>query len=373
MLIYGESFSGKSTLGMQLAMLHTKEGRPFRVLVFDGEQGGVEDMLEKLEKEGVNLDNIVIIYSQSLNEWLYYIHKAANHEPLCELDEDGNETANLILDGDGLPFVADALLLDGTSVLRLTSEQSLLEMAQRRAKIKANRNGLTGEEKKLAVEDVVLSPREYGLLNRKGQELVLDLSASNLHWVITAREKEEKASVVINGKDVTVNTGKYVFDSFKNIDYNVKTNVRLFRDKDDPTLVKMFVLKDRTHILPELETVDDPNLLVFQELIDKSSGEEVTIKNSMNESVENDIKLYQKSLGLEEDTPQKQDVPTENRESVDDIKKQIKNLTKDVGLLQKKEISEKLKSEGIPTQPKNITDYATIVRFYQICKEVMEA
>ena len=383
MLIYGAPFTGKSTLGMQLSMLHTKDGRPFRLLVLDGEQGGVDDMLESLESEGVNLDNILIIYTQSLNEVLDYVRKASGKQNFYELDENGEETETVILDADGNPFHPDAILLDGSSILRLTSEHSLLELAQRRAKFKANKNGLVGEEKKLAVEDVVLSPREWGSLNRKGQELVLDLAASGLHWVITAREKPEKKTVVINGKEVQVDTGNFLFDSFKNIDYNTKTNVRLFRDDDEPNIVKMYVQKDRTHTYPEFETIDDPTLLAFQSLIDKSVGEDVVVKNSMVQSIENDIGLYEKSLGLdaqEETNSSAETAAVANNETPAtesaalEIVDKITKLNRTMTTAQKAEFGNRLRAEKLPTSGlKKVTDTDVLNRILVICTEISEA
>lgn len=374
MFIYGAPFSGKSTLGMQLALLHTKDGRPFRLLVIDGEQGGVDDLLEPLEREGVNLDNILIIYTQSLQETLYYIEKATKQENFYELDEDGNETSNVILDADGKPFRVDALLLDGSSVLRLTSEQSLLELARRRAKIKANKNNLTGEERKLAVDDVAMSQREWGSLNRNGQELVLDLAASGLHWVITAREKEITQTKIVNGKEVVVHTGKYTFDSFKNMNYNTKTNVRLYRDDDDPETVKMFVEKDRTNTFPLLQVVDDPTLLPFQAMIDKQNGNDIIVKNSMKRSIEIDEELYDKSLGLDEDSNTQQDShPEAVTQSANDLKKQVKAYNKEMTLTQKASFGERLRAEELPVTLSKIEDPAILSRMIDICREIMEA
>ena len=175
LLLWGCPFAGKSTLAMEMALLHTREGRPFRMLILDSESGGNDDLMGDLERKGCNLDNVLVVYSQS----------------------------------------------------QLTSQQSLLELARRRAKIKANKNGLTGEEKLLAIDDVALSPREWGALNYSGQSLVLDLAGSGLHWCITAREKDVTENRYVNGKVETVATGEKTFASFKNIDYNAKTVPRL--------------------------------------------------------------------------------------------------------------------------------------------------
>ena len=46
-----------------------------------------------------------------------------NHEDFYELDDEGNETDDIVLDADGEPFRADAIVVDGTSILNLTTKQ----------------------------------------------------------------------------------------------------------------------------------------------------------------------------------------------------------------------------------------------------------
>lgn len=200
MLLYGDYFTDKTTFGLQMAMLKNEDGRPFRVLVPDAEQGGADDLFEHLEENGVNLDNIYVIYTQSLEEVNKYIQMAANKEPFYELDKNGNEADALVLDADGQPFVFDTIFLDGASVLRLTSRQSLSSLARRRAKVKTRKNELTGKEHAPAINDVVLSPREWGPLGYSGQSLVPDLVATGLHWIMTPREKSETEDRIVDGQ-----------------------------------------------------------------------------------------------------------------------------------------------------------------------------
>ena len=60
MIIYGEPFTGKSTLAMQLAYFKRPDGKQFRVLYLDPESGSIDDYLESLEQSGVNLANIIL-------------------------------------------------------------------------------------------------------------------------------------------------------------------------------------------------------------------------------------------------------------------------------------------------------------------------
>ena len=65
-----------------------------------------------------------------------YIAKVRDHEVFYELDENGDETDEIVKDAYGEDFHPDALILDGTSVLKLVSSQSLLDLSRKRNKIK---------------------------------------------------------------------------------------------------------------------------------------------------------------------------------------------------------------------------------------------
>ena len=145
MILYGEQFTGKSTMAMQLAYFKRPDGKPFRVLYLDPETGSIDDYLGELEANGVDLNNIYIVYTQSLGEVRQYIAKVKNNEDFYELDDEGNETDDIVVDADGEPFRADAIVVDGTSILNLTTKQGLVEFSKKRNKVKADKDGLVGD------------------------------------------------------------------------------------------------------------------------------------------------------------------------------------------------------------------------------------
>lgn len=57
MLLFGSTFTGKTTLGLQLADFVRNDGKPFRLMVVDAEMGGADDALEELEARGVDMRN----------------------------------------------------------------------------------------------------------------------------------------------------------------------------------------------------------------------------------------------------------------------------------------------------------------------------
>ena len=103
-LIFGEQGTWKSSLCLDFAKMKRPDGTPFRVLYIDAESGSIDDRLDLLEEEGFNLENIYIVYTQSLKEVQQYLKKIANKEPFYELDDDGNETEEIVTDADGNSF-----------------------------------------------------------------------------------------------------------------------------------------------------------------------------------------------------------------------------------------------------------------------------
>ena len=82
MLLYGANFSGKSTLGMEAALLKREDGKNFRILAFDTENGGLDEAVDAVVARGANPDDILVIYTQSVSEIKEYIKRVANNEPL---------------------------------------------------------------------------------------------------------------------------------------------------------------------------------------------------------------------------------------------------------------------------------------------------
>ena len=78
-LIYGEQGCWKSSLALELMKFTREDGKPFRVLFIDPEQGSVDTYLEKYQEAGYDLKNIYIIYTQSISEVKEFIRRAKNN------------------------------------------------------------------------------------------------------------------------------------------------------------------------------------------------------------------------------------------------------------------------------------------------------
>ena len=373
-LLYGAPFSGKTTLGLQLADFKRNDGKPFRVAVVDAEGGGVDDAVEDLEARGVDTRNIHIFYTQSLQELITILDKIKNHDTFYEYDEEGNETDEPILDADGEEFFPDALLIDGTSIFRLTSEQGLLELSKKRNTIKADKDGLVGAERFVKIQGADLEFKDYKKLNYSGQNLVLDLMAIGINVVLTAREKDETVQKMDkNGQQVSVSTGKKVHDSFKGIDYNVKTILHMYQDSETGQICAE-VVKDRTKVHKAGDIIEDPTLLDWQTIIDRNSDrKEFVLKNDLDKAVETEQKMYEKEAmelhnSLKGNTITPDTSNNEKTSNIEEMKTDIRAKVNALPPVKKKEMKEKLERAGLPTVFKNVTDAAVLQKVLDMFK-----
>jgi hypothetical protein len=366
MLFFGEPGVGKSTMALQIARFKRDDGTPFRVLVLDAESGGCEECLVELEENGVDLRNIYIVYSQSQKEIKEYIAKVRDHEPFYELDEDGNELDETVKDAYGEDFYPDALVLDGTSVLKLVSSQSLLDLSRKRNKIKAEKSGATAEEKFVAVSNANLELKDYSQLNYSGQDLVLSLMACGAHVILTAREKDETISIKgDDGKTTSVATGKKVYDSFKGMDYNTKTLVRLYRD--DLGQVCAEVVKDRTRVYSAGEVIENPSLLAWESVIQKGKGKaDFTLRNDLDKAIDTDQAIFEKQMMGSNTESEDKPVVTG---SVDSLRATIKSTVAKLDNDGKQAMKKKLTEVNLPTNFAKVTDANVLQQILNIVSE----
>ena len=367
MVVFGDFFTGKSTLASQFAYFKRPDGKPFRVLYLDPESGSIDDYLEEYANNGVNLDNIYIVYTQSLAEVRQYIAKVKNNEDFYELDDDGNETDGIVVDADGEPFRADALVVDGTTILNLTTKQGLTEFSKKRNTVKADKDNLIGDERLVKIEGAGLELKDYNTINFKGNDLILDLLSCGVHWIATARETDEKVTVKTDdGKTTQVATGKKIPEGFKGLGYNAKTVIRMFRDEDGQ--VCAHIEKDRTHVHKDNEVIEDPSLLDWQVVVDKTAKNKAfTLKNDLTKAVEVEQDLYAKEVLGSVGSPAKAETSNiSNTDELESLRKAIIEKRNALPANAKSAMKAKLEKEGLPTAYKNVTDV-------EVLKKVLKA
>lgn len=366
-LIFGEQFTGKSTLASQLAYFKRPDGKPFRLLYLDPESGSIDDYLPDLESNGVDIANIYIVYTQSLGEVRQYISRVKNNEDFPVLDDEGNETDDIVLDADGNPFRADAIVVDGASILNLTTKQGLVEFSKKRNAVKAKKDNLIGDEKVVKIEGAGLELKDYQTINFKGQDLILDLMASGVHYVVTARETDEKISIKgDDGKITSVTTGRKIPEGFKGMEYNCKTELRTFTNEDG--VICLEVLKDRTGVHSKGEVIEDPTFLDWQSVIDKTAkNKEYVIKNDLTKSVEVEQDIYKREiLGAVGEPVEANETTETTQDSFDDIKAKITAIQKSLSPVEKTKAKAALTEKNLPIAIKSVTDTETLNKIYEI-------
>lgn len=369
MLFYGATGTGKSTQALEIAKFKREDGTPFRVFCFDIESGGADEVLEELEMQGVDTSNIFVAYTQSLSEVELYVSKIANGEILYYLDEDGEETDEPIKDAFGENFVPDAVIVDGTSVLKLTNTQSLLQLSQKRNKIKAKNNGGTAEEIYVATQNAQLEIRDYNQMNYAGQRLVLSLMALPIHVIMTAREREEVVSSKnAEGQFVSTPTGRTLPDSFKGVDYNIKTMIRMFRNEDDEVCYS--VEKDRTKTFNVGDVVVNPSLTAFEKTLNKGVGrKEFAIRNDLDDAIQKDRQIFEQDvLG---DIAKDVSVATSEDANVEELIASINEEMRSMTQIERDKKKAALAGASLPATPaaiKKLTDVDTLNQILSIVK-----
>lgn len=375
MLLYGESFCGKSTFASQAVYLKNEDGSPMKILYIDAESGSIDNYLDEMENNNVNLDNILIIYTQSLGEVLDCIKKVKDDEDFFEIDESGQESDVVVTDAEGRPFRADMIVVDGVTVLHTAAQQGLLEFSKKRARVRAEAKGLVGDEKIISIEGSALETRDWGAISYKGASLCLSLLGTGKHSIITCREKMETITEKNNkGETVSIPTGKKIPAGFKDLQYNTHTVIRFYRNEDDE--VCAFVEKDRTGVHPN-EELNDPSLLDWQQIIDNSVGKtNFVLNNNLDESVTTEQEIYSaevmsnatKSMSKSDMEKAKvaESAPVASADDITSLRAEIKAAIQKLNPVEKKAMQGKLTEANLPTAYTKVSDAETLGKILSI-------
>ena len=366
-LLYGDYGTWKSSFCLESLKLKNEDGRPFRVLFIDPENGGVDTYLDKYEEAGIDIRNIYIVYTQSLTEVEEFIKKAKDGEDFYEFDEDGNETDEVYLDADGNPFRPDMIVVDGATLLYVAKQQSIVEFSKKRATVRANKNEITGMAKEVAIEGASLEVKDYNTLKFDGQNLILNLLASGKHFAVTAREKDEKESYKDkNGEIKMMATGRKIPDGFKDVAYNCKTVIRMFKD-DDGIIKGLVDQKDRTLVHQQNEIIIEPSILDWQEAIDKNKGKkDFTVANNMGSAIEKELKAVEKDNAKFDDELNAEKESDTELTTADDYKEAIKETISKLSQTEKSKKQTEIANVGLPKAYQKLTDIEDLKKYYNI-------
>lgn len=296
-LIYGDKGTWKSSLAAQLGDMKNEAGEPMKVLYIDTENGSIDDLLNYKAAEGIDVSNIYVVYSTSLEEVKEIIKQAKDcnaNKPIMLFDSQSNTNFSLENE-DGSVFIPDAIVVDSLTVLYDSCIDALNQFSKKRAAVRAQKKQMSGAEKVVAIEGAGMEIKDYQSLALRGKELILDLMASGKHFVVTTREAEETRSEKNDeGQFVSVKTGRVLPQGFKQVDYNVKTVLHTFLN-DDGEICAQIENKDRTRVKEQNEIIINPSLMDWQVIISGNKDkQEFLVKNSIAESVAQEIKYQEK-------------------------------------------------------------------------------
>ena len=301
-LIYGDKGTWKSSLAAELGDMLNEKGEKMKVLYIDTENGSIDDLLNQKAAEGIDVSNIYVVYTTSFEEVTDFVRQAktANAKnPIVNrwVDDSGVMRTDNLENEDGTPFIPDAIVIDSLSVLHDTQVQAITQFSQKRAGVRANRSGLVGAEKAVAIEGAGMEIKDYQTLDFRGKELILDLMASGKNFVVTAREKAVRVNKKgDNGQFQLVDTGEVVAQGFKQVDYNVKTVLHTMVNEYGE-VVAVVEAKDRTRVKSQGEVITNPSLLDWQGVISGNADkQEFLVKNSLQEGIKREMEYQVESV-----------------------------------------------------------------------------
>ena len=369
-LVYGEQGTWKSSFCLEFMKFKREDGKPFRVLYIDPEQGSVDTYLDDYEDAGYDLRNIYIVYTQSMAEVKQFIKKAANNEDFYEFDENGEETDEVYLDADGEPFRPDAIVVDGVTLLYIARQQGIIEFSKKRATVRAAKNEVTGMAREVAIEGAGLEIKDYNTLKFNGQDLILDLMSCGKHFAVTAREEDEKEQYKDkNGEIKMMATGRKIPSGFKDLRYNVKTVIHMTKGADG-VIVGVVEDKDRTKVHNQDEVILEPSMMDWQVVIEKNKNKkDYSMSNNLNRSVDNErvsIEKDNERFTDELETDSKEKEPS----SVSEYHESIKNIIESFNQVEKaKAITRDLVS-NLPKAYQKLEDINDLKKYYSLLKNV---
>ena len=221
--------------------------------------------------------------------------------------------------------------------------------------------------KEVAIEGASLEVKDYNTLKFDGQNLILNLLASGKHFAVTAREKDEKESYKDkNGEIKMMATGRKIPDGFKDVAYNCKTVIRMFKD-DDGIIKGLVDQKDRTLVHQQNEIIIEPSILDWQEAIDKNKGKkDFTVANNMGSAIEKELKAVEKDNAKFDDELNAEKESDTELTTADDYKEAIKETISKLSTTEKSKKQTEIANVGLPKAYQKLTDIEDLKKYYNI-------
>lgn len=353
--IYGQEGTWKSSMAAELLKMKNEEGNPMRVAYIDCETGSIDNYLDDLEDEGVDLDNLLLIYTSSYAEVEEWANKIMNNEEIEIEDDEGNFEE--VLDAEGNPFKADAIVIDGITVITDNVKYAAIGVSEKRAKLKAQAQDKTATEQFVASSTAGLEFKDFDKINMKGKNLLRNLvTGTDKYVVVTAREKQKKEMQKVDGQMTMVNLG-VIPDTWKGAEYEFFTVLRNFEDEDGSIKSKV-VRKDRTKVFGQNDIIEEPSLMMWQSVIDGNKGKKSSASYSMGKNEE--------SITKDEDSLDEGLNANVANMGVEGLKKEIKEKIGKLDAKGKKEAQENIKKFGLEVDFNKINSADDLKKFLKV-------
>ena len=376
--LYGKQGTWKSSFALDFMKMKSEEGKPLRVFYVDTEYGSIDNYLEDLEAEGINLNNLFIVYANTYSELEEWIEKAINNEEL-EYEDDNGDT-HTALDADGNPFIADVVIVDSATPVQDTLKYAMIETSEKRAKLRTQKkDGVTQSEIFVAEATAGMEFKDYDKLNAKGKNLLRSLITRTDKYVcVTSREKDltkqvKKPDGSFGSEKIGVQP-----DCFKGSQYEFFTVLHMIEDEDSGEIKAQIEDKDRTKVFQRGEIIDSPTPLYWQTVIDGNKGKHVmtTMTEKYDDIVGSEASDMYKNKRQKVNQPEVEEkvekiVEESNVDltSVDSIIDEIKSIRNGLTPSKKQALSANFSKNSLPKQPKAELGLETLTKMLEVARE----
>lgn len=368
--VFGEAGTWKSSFSLDFMRMKSEEGNPLKVFYIDCETGSIDNYLSDLEAEGIDLDNLFIIYTTSYTEVEEWIQKAIDNEELYFENDDGD--IELAIDAEGNPFIADVIVVDGLTVISDNVKFATINVSEKRAGLRLS-DDATSREREVAVANAGLEFKDHDKMKMKGKALLRNMITGTDKYVcVTAREKiERKMLTGADGKMQLTDVG-VIPDTWKGTEYEFYTVLRTFEDEDDGEIKAQIMRKDRTKVFMQNEIIDHPTPRLWQSVIDDNKGKKSTVVSG---SYDDDLKKDEQSIRKENNDNKKSNkqksstkVKSESTslETIEDYRKAIEAKVKLMDKKNKLAVKPSVVRAGLEPNPNNIDNIDDLKKFYEI-------
>ncbi|MFB0831451.1 hypothetical protein ACEU2D_17845 [Brevibacillus laterosporus] len=364
--LYGKQGTWKSSFALDFMKMKNEDGRPLRVGYIDCETGSVDNYLEDMSDQGIDLNNLLLVYTTSYVEVEEWATKMMNDEDLFVENDEGE--LEIALDAEGNPFRADVIVVDGITIISDNVKFAAIGVSEKRAKFKAITQVKSATEQFVAEATAGLEFKDYDKIKMKGKNLLRSLITGTDKYVcVTAREKVKKEMRKdVDGKMQLVEVG-VIPDTWDGAEYEFYTVLHHF-ENEDGTIKAQIDRKDRTKVFVQNEIIDNPTPLYWQSVIDGNKGKKSNVvKESIESSISKDENLI--SNGISGLNSYEKEAEITTLETVEDYYNVIDKHIKSLSDQKKKALRPKVQKANLPMDYKSIEDIEKLKQFLKVITE----